>query len=229
MRNNRSGSIEGIVWEYDLSANKHIHIGPEMKRILGYSPEDWIGKDWQYWLSHIHPDDREQLAQAAVKSFWHGEQGDLVYRFRARNGHYVWLRDSINMTGDWATARHALGVSAAIVGPVPHDRLQNEPRLGTLPTPDSIGMDANGLANDLNDILAAIQGFAELAATNQRVRGDVKLALHIDEIHKSSLRGSKLLQQFVINAQIGGSDAALRRLLTGSAGAAPDQGHRGPK
>ena len=86
-----------------------------------------------------------------------------------------------------------------------------------------------GLSNDLNDILAAIQGFAELAATNQRVRGDVKLALYIDEIHKSSLRGSKLLQQWVINARIGGSDAALRRLLTGSTGAAPDRGHRGPK
>ena len=209
MRSDRSDSIEGIVWEYDLSANKHIHIGPQMKQILGYSPGDWIGKDWQYWLSHIHPDDQEDVAQAAIQIFWHREQGNLVYRFRARDGHYVWLRDSINMTGDWATARHALGVSVAIVGPVPPDRLQNKPWLDMLPAPDSIGMDASGLANDFSDILAAIQGFAELAATNQRVRGDVKLALYIDEIHKSSLRGSKLLHQWVSAAQLGGSDAAL--------------------
>ena len=49
------------------------------------------------------------------------------------------------------------------------------------------------LANQLNDVLAAIVGFAELAAANRHVRDDVKLALYIGEISKSGRRGSELL------------------------------------
>lgn len=56
---------------------------------------------------------------------------------------------------------------------------------------------AVALANEFNDILAAITGFAELAAANPHVRVDAKLTLYIDEIRKSGLRGSTLLRHWV--------------------------------
>ena len=62
-----------------------------------------------------------------------------------------------------------------------------------------------GVANEFNDVLAAIVGFAELAAANPHVRGDAKLALYIDEIHKSGLRGSELLLRWVNHVPDGDS------------------------
>lgn len=64
------------------------------------------------------------------------------------------------------------------------------------------------LANQLNDTLAAITGFAELAAANRHVRDDAKLALYIDEIRKGGLRGSELLLRWVNHVHVGDGAAA---------------------
>lgn len=63
-----------------------------------------------------------------------------------------------------------------------------------------------GVANEFNDALTAIVGFAELAAANPHVRDDAKLALYIDEIRRCGMRGSELLLHWVNQVQTG--DAA---------------------
>ena len=67
------------------------------------------------------------------------------------------------------------------------------------------------LANELNDTLAAITGFAELAAANRQVCGDAKLALYIDEIRKRGLHGSELLLHWVSHVHAGDSAAGHER------------------
>lgn len=73
---------------------------------------------------------------------------------------------------------------------------------------------AGDIANEFNDVLAAIVGFAELAAANRHVREDAKLALYIDEIRKSGLRGSELLLRWVTHAYPDKSAAARRKPQT---------------
>lgn len=65
--------------------------------------------------------------------------------------------------------------------------------------------ESTGLANEFNDVLTAIVGFAELAATNPHVRDDAKLALYIDEIRKSGMHGSELLLRWVNRERTGDS------------------------
>jgi hypothetical protein len=76
---------------------------------------------------------------------------------------------------------------------------------------DSTGEATGDIANEFNDVLAAIVGFAELAAANRHVRDDAKLALYIDEIRKSGLRGSELLLRWVTHAYPDKSAAARRK------------------
>jgi hypothetical protein len=88
--------------------------------------------------------------------------------------------------------------SIDIAGLLPGDRLPADTRKRTPRARDPVGF-----ANEFNDILTVIIGFAELAAADQHIRGDAKLAIYIDEIRKSGLRGSELLQGWVNHAHAG--------------------------
>ena len=190
-------AIEGIVWEYDLSADRYTHVGPQIMRILGYLPADWLGKDWQYWVGHIHPDDRERVARAAVQVLWHQEHGELGYRFRAQDGSYIWLHDAVTMVGDWATGRRALSVSVEIFGSACGDRMHGDEQQQTLQAQQAMGAHVAGMAHDFKDIFAVVMGFSELAAANERIGADEKLACYIDEIRKSGRRGLDLVERLL--------------------------------
>ncbi|OKH14237.1 hypothetical protein NIES208_14085 [[Limnothrix rosea] IAM M-220] len=73
----------------------------DYERILGYSPEE-IGMDAESsWFGRVHPEDLD-----AVKAeFERAAQGDrlfeLEYRFRHRDGHYLWMHDRGILHGDY--------------------------------------------------------------------------------------------------------------------------------
>jgi PAS domain S-box-containing protein len=197
-----AAAIEGLVWKYDLLAGQHTYVSPQIERILGFMPEDWLGRDWQFRLGHIHPDDRTRVTQVSGEIFFHGGQGELEYRIRTRDGSYIRLHDTIAMVGEWETARHALVVSFVVADPSPVTRSlpefpHDQKLMFQAHKIESIGMLAGGIANDFNNILGAMLGFAELAASNESVLKDEKLASYIDEIRKGGLRGRDLVKQLL--------------------------------
>jgi signal transduction histidine kinase/ActR/RegA family two-component response regulator len=105
---------DSITWKYDLISGTHVFVSEQIEPILGYLPMNWVGRDWQYRLGHIHPDDLAGAAQDFDEILWHCEQGEVVYRFRAHDGCYVWLRDTITMAGNWEPTRLALIVTARV-------------------------------------------------------------------------------------------------------------------
>ena len=46
-----------IPWEADARTWLFTYIGPKVEALLGYPAEQWYEKD--FWVSHIHPDDRD--------------------------------------------------------------------------------------------------------------------------------------------------------------------------
>ena len=72
------------------SANLH--------QMLGWQPAQFIA-DSSFWLTHVHPDDREAvLAQMASLP----ELGELVleYRFAHADGRWRWMRDAVRLMRD---------------------------------------------------------------------------------------------------------------------------------
>ncbi len=65
---------------------------------------------------------------------------------------------------------------------------------------ESIGLLAGGVAHDFNNMLAAVQGFAELAKTGIEEKNNVKS--EIDEIIKASKKARDLTQQLLAFARI---------------------------
>jgi len=85
-------SIEGIVWEAELSPLRFTFVSRQAERVLGYPVERWLS-DPTFWNEHIHPDDVEWALP-----LWEGAaEGNRVYDFEYRmiaaDGRSVWLRD----------------------------------------------------------------------------------------------------------------------------------------
>jgi PAS domain S-box-containing protein len=72
-------------------------ISDSVKKILGYEVEDALAPDW--WIDCLHPEDK---AAALKKTSILMAQGHLVqeYRFRPREGRYLWIRDEATLLRD---------------------------------------------------------------------------------------------------------------------------------
>ena len=62
------------------------YASPSHERIVGYRPDELVGKTTE---SMFHPEDLERVV-ATLQGMGDGEVSGLQYRFRHRDGHYMW-------------------------------------------------------------------------------------------------------------------------------------------
>jgi PAS domain S-box-containing protein len=92
-------SVEGIVWEFDLAARRHTFVNQEAVRLLGYSLEGWLTEP-NFWLTHIHPDDRDWVSDLQVKETQAKHRYELEYRMVSADQRTVWVRSLIHVVTD---------------------------------------------------------------------------------------------------------------------------------
>ncbi|MDD2619934.1 MAG: diguanylate cyclase [Syntrophomonadaceae bacterium] len=66
----------------------YLYINSTLQIILGYNPDDLLGK---HAIDFIHPEDQQQLITAINNVIGSGGGNSAPYRFRKKNGDYVWL------------------------------------------------------------------------------------------------------------------------------------------
>jgi PAS domain S-box-containing protein len=66
-------------------------ISENIKRLLGYCPEKYLESP-DFWRERVHPEDLAVVEAEQVKLFETGRHAS-EYRFRKRNGTYIWVRD----------------------------------------------------------------------------------------------------------------------------------------
>ena len=90
---NLVASVPGVVWEShagpDADALTLDYVSDYAAQMLGYSPDEWLNHPG-FWLSIVHPDDRERVAREQAALFADGTEGVLEYRWRAKNGQALW-------------------------------------------------------------------------------------------------------------------------------------------
>ncbi|MGV8084174.1 MAG: SpoIIE family protein phosphatase [Coriobacteriia bacterium] len=81
----------------DLRAERFDYLSPSVQLILGYPPEELMNANDQEMLDSVHAEDAPALVAALRKST---VTGRLVveYRFKDRDGGYVWLADYASVT-----------------------------------------------------------------------------------------------------------------------------------
>ncbi|HSL55273.1 MAG TPA: ATP-binding protein, partial [Pyrinomonadaceae bacterium] len=86
--------VPGVVWEawgQPDTANQRIDfVSDHVETMLGYSAEEWLSTP-NFWLSIVHPDDRERAAAEAAAIFASGKGGSSRFRWMHRDGHEVWV------------------------------------------------------------------------------------------------------------------------------------------
>ena len=70
-------------------------ISNNLPRLVGESVADALVKP-NWWATRIHPEDRPTALARQIELI---ERGKLVhqYRFRHRDGHYIWIRDELKL------------------------------------------------------------------------------------------------------------------------------------
>jgi PAS domain S-box-containing protein len=68
------------------------YLSPQIERILGYSPEEWM-EDPGLWVRCIHPDDRERVTRLSDAADAAGSDFVAEYRALTKDGGIVWVHD----------------------------------------------------------------------------------------------------------------------------------------
>jgi PAS domain S-box-containing protein len=86
--------VPGVVWEawgQPDDGNQRIDfVSDHIEKMLGYSKEDWLSKP-NFWLSIVHPDDKERAAREAAAIFASGKVGSSRFRWIHKDGREVWV------------------------------------------------------------------------------------------------------------------------------------------
>ncbi len=68
------------------------YTSPQIEAMLGFTPEEWHERP-DFWVSRVHPEDRQRVVDATMEAERTGEESELEYRFIAKDGRVVWVRD----------------------------------------------------------------------------------------------------------------------------------------
>ncbi|MEP6743746.1 MAG: MASE1 domain-containing protein [bacterium] len=86
--------VPGVVWEawgQPDAANQRINfVSDYVEEMLGYSQDDWLSTP-NFWLTIVHPDDRERAAAEAAQKFSTGKGGTSRFRWLAKDGREIWV------------------------------------------------------------------------------------------------------------------------------------------
>lgn len=98
------------VYLYDISSGRNVYINEHYTEITGYTLTDLQALTSQDFLGLFHPEDLERLLDhmSEVVSSAEGTLFELVYRFKHKQGHWIWChsQDTIldrTETGDAST------------------------------------------------------------------------------------------------------------------------------
>lgn len=86
-------NIPDVAWTSDKDY-RIIFVGPNIERLTGYTQEEEYGKgDWISWYDRVHADDVNS-AITAFQALIEGKKNyDIEYRFKKKNGKWIWIHD----------------------------------------------------------------------------------------------------------------------------------------
>ena len=86
-------NVPGVVWEAwgepDGESQRIDFVSDHVTRMLGYSVEEWLSTP-NFWLTIVHPDDREMAAKNAHEHFVAGGPRTNTFRWMTKDGRAIW-------------------------------------------------------------------------------------------------------------------------------------------
>jgi PAS domain S-box-containing protein len=93
------GASPAIIYTTQVSGDYACtFVSENLESIMGYAPWE-MRDDKKFWAKRLHPEDAPRVF-AEMNQLIDQGRGALEYRFRHRDGHYIWIRDTFTVTHD---------------------------------------------------------------------------------------------------------------------------------
>jgi len=86
---------QAVPWQSQPGSWTPDYIGPQVERLLGYQLDQWYTPD--FWLTHIHPEDREWVPAFCEKSGRQGDHFEFDYRMIRADGRVIWVHHIVSV------------------------------------------------------------------------------------------------------------------------------------
>ena len=86
--------VDAIVWEADATTFQFNFVSRRAEEILGYPVDRWL-REPDFWISLIHPDDRDDAIASYRGATAADRDYDFEYRAVAADGRVVWVHDKV--------------------------------------------------------------------------------------------------------------------------------------
>lgn len=182
-------------WEVDPSTMGFLYVSKNAELMTGYKEEEWYTPN--FWVDHLHPEDREWAINFCANSTKEGLNHEFEYRFRHKDGHYIWLKDIVSLLTRDGELRKLYGSMHDVTNiKKAHEEKKNlEVQILQTQKLESLGLLAGGIAHDFNNILQSSFGYADLAMLKLSAMSPARP--YIDEIKKSAQLAAELCQQML--------------------------------
>jgi PAS domain S-box-containing protein len=93
------GASPAIIYTTQVSGDYACtFVSENLDSIMCYAPWEMRG-DKKFWVKRLHPEDAARVFADMDRIIKQGK-GALEYRFRHRDGHYIWIQDTLTVTHD---------------------------------------------------------------------------------------------------------------------------------
>ncbi len=169
---------------------------PSAKTLLGWDPDTLIGRDpYDYY----HPDDAARIRTQAHQPLLDRSAGILVeYRFKHRDGRWIWLESSAVMVCDAAGTPIAIQSISRDVSQrkIDEERLEQARRANLqADRMAALGTLAGGVAHEFNNLNAIILGNCELLLRHHQLEPDA--AERLTHIQTAAERSSSITRSLL--------------------------------
>jgi PAS domain S-box-containing protein len=190
--------VPGVVWEAwgrpDASSQRIDYVSNYIETMLGYAPVEWTSTP-NFWLTIVHPDDKERAGREAFAIFNGGVGGRQEFRWVARDGRVVWVEGHSTVILD--ERRQPIGMRGVTLDITGRRQLEQE-RAALLQREQNARADAVAanrlkddflatLSHELRTPLNAILGYSRMLRSGVVERERQARALEIVERNASAL------------------------------------------
>ena len=153
----QAGSVGSWVLYFDGDQQVRTTWSAQLCRIFGFEP-GFYPRDFEHYLEHVHPDDREALSGSWLSAISAGKSFDAEYRIVRDDGSVRYLHTRSHFAGEASEGTHrCVGASTDIT-----ERKQVEAQLRQAQKMEAVGQLTGGVAHDFNNLLAVVSGNLEI-------------------------------------------------------------------